>query len=50
MDKLLLYTIGHGNRKPDEFLFLLKNSELSFLLMFGRNPFQSLIHNSIKVN
>jgi len=39
MGKLPLYTIGHGNRKPDEFLALLKNFGIEYLIDVRSQPY-----------
>lgn len=39
MEKLPLYTIGHGNRKPDEFLALLKNFGIEYLIDVRSQPY-----------
>ncbi|MDY3548383.1 DUF488 domain-containing protein [Riemerella anatipestifer] len=39
MEKLPLYTIGHGNRKPDEFLTLLKNFGIEYLIDVRSQPY-----------
>lgn len=39
MEKLPLYTIGHGNRKPDEFLALLKNFGIKYLIDVRSQPY-----------
>lgn len=39
MEKKSLYTIGHGNRKPEEFLDLLKKFNIEFLIDVRSQPF-----------
>ena len=39
MEKLPLYTIGHGNRKPNEFLTLLKNFGIEYLIDVRSQPY-----------
>lgn len=39
MEKKSLYTIGHGNRKPEEFLDLLKKFDIEFLIDVRSQPF-----------
>lgn len=39
MGKLPLYTIGHGSRKPDEFLALLKKYSIQYLIDVRSQPF-----------
>lgn len=39
MGKEALYTIGHGNRKPDEFLALLKKYEIDYLIDVRSQPY-----------
>ena len=39
MEKLPLYTIGHGNRKPDEFLALLKKFSIDYLIDVRSQPY-----------
>ncbi|MGQ3132930.1 MAG: DUF488 domain-containing protein [Flavobacteriales bacterium] len=39
MEKKPLYTIGHGNRKPDEFLALLKNFGIEYLVDVRSQPY-----------
>lgn len=61
MEKLPLYTIGHGNRKLAEFLALLKNFGIEYLIDVRSQPYSkfnpqfnqndlklSLEHNGIK--
>lgn len=39
MKKLPLYTIGHGSRKPEEFLALLKNFGIEYLIDVRSQPY-----------
>jgi len=39
MEKLPLYTIGHGTRKPDEFLNILKRFGIAFLIDIRSQPY-----------
>lgn len=39
MSKQPLYTIGHGSRKPDEFLALLKQYEIEYLIDVRSQPY-----------
>lgn len=39
MEKKALYTIGHGNRKPEDFLTLLKNFEIEYLIDVRSQPY-----------
>jgi len=61
MEKQPLYTIGHGNRKPEDFLSLLKNFDIEYLIDVRSQPYSKfnpqfnqndikffLEHNSIK--
>ncbi|MBC8006402.1 MAG: DUF488 domain-containing protein [Verrucomicrobia bacterium] len=39
MAKQPLYTIGHGNRKPEDFLLLLKNFDIEYLIDVRSQPY-----------
>src|ERR1700752_993725 len=39
MEKRSLYTIGHGNRKPEDFLSLLKNYSIEYLIDVRSQPY-----------
>lgn len=39
MEKLPLYTIGHGNRSPEEFLELLNKFEIEYLIDVRSQPY-----------
>lgn len=39
MEKSPIYTIGHGHRKPDEFLSLLKQFEIMYLIDVRSQPY-----------
>jgi len=39
MEKKHLYTIGHGNRKPEDFLTLLKNFGIEYLIDVRSQPY-----------
>ncbi|MHB8260147.1 MAG: DUF488 domain-containing protein [Bacteroidia bacterium] len=39
MEKKPLYTIGHGNRKPEDFLFLLKEFSIEYLIDVRSLPY-----------
>jgi uncharacterized protein (DUF488 family) len=39
MEKKKLYTIGHGNRKQDEFISLLKNFRIEYLIDVRSQPY-----------
>ena len=39
MEKLPLYTIGHGNRKPDEFLAMLRYFNIEYLIDVRSQPY-----------
>jgi len=39
MEKLPLYTIGHGHRKPNDFLDLLKNFGIEYLIDVRSQPY-----------
>jgi uncharacterized protein (DUF488 family) len=39
MEKKPLYTIGHGNRKPEDFLALLKDFAIEYLIDVRSQPY-----------
>ena len=39
MEKKPLYTIGHGNRKPEDFLALLKDFDIEYLIDVRSRPY-----------
>ncbi len=39
MEKKPLYTIGHGNRKPEDFLALLKDFDIEYLIDVRSQPY-----------
>lgn len=39
MEKQPLYTIGHGNRKPEDFLALLRNFNIEYLIDVRSQPY-----------
>lgn len=45
-----IYSIGHGNKKIEDFIDELKNYEISYVLDVRPNPFQNGIRNSISLH